>query len=359
MIIKKVESSISVVIVNHNGSQAVINCLDALEKQLAPLAQIIVVDNASTDNSPTKISQKFPQVELIQLKENVGLSIARNIGLKKAKTELVLTVDDDVYVDGGCIGHLQETLRQNSAVVVCPRIVFYHHKQIIQCDGAAPHFIGTLVLRHANQLIDHSSDAVEAQACIGACMLINRKIALASGGFDEEYFFYFEDLEFSIRMRSLGHKIVCEPKALAFHDRGQGTPLLSFRGEGEYPERRVYLNIRNRLITILMHYNIRTLLILSPALFLYEFATLLISLKRGWFHLWRNAILSVYNTRIYIRDRRKYMVENRLRNDKELLSGGNLPLSQGFISNKSESLAVKLLSSSLNFYWKLIKKFVK
>ena len=62
---------------------------------------------------------------------------------------------------------------------------------------------------------------------------MDRRVAREVGGFNDSYFFYLEDLEFSLRVRILGHKILSEPAAITFHDRGEG--LLSFRGEGRHP----------------------------------------------------------------------------------------------------------------------------
>jgi GT2 family glycosyltransferase len=169
---------------------------------------------------------------------------------------------------------------------------------------------------------------VEVGACIGACMLVDRDAVLDAGGFDERYVFYFEDLEFSLRMRALGHSILCVPEAIVHHDRGRGTPGLSYRGQGTYPHRRAYLTMRHRLLTMITHYRLRTLLILSPALALYEVATLALALKNGWIRPWMEAWLWQARNFADIRRQRRIMQARRQVPDRVLLSGGALPLAQ-------------------------------
>lgn len=348
--------SIGVLAVNYNGGQAILNCLHALTRQSTPLEEILVVDNGSTDGSPVEISRRYPDARLVELPQNLGLSKAHNIGLRQATAEALLVIDDDVYVDADCIGHLERARKEWEAAVVCPRILLYPENRVIQCDGAAPHFVGTLRLRHPFQPLDETpSETAEVSACIGACMLVDRACVLASGGFDEEYFFYFEDLEFSLRMRGLGHRIVCEPRALVYHDRGTGRPELSFRGHEAYPVRRAYFHIRHRLMTLLIHYRPRTLVVLAPVLLLYEIVTLAVCLRRGWARHWWAALRSVWAARGHLADRRRFVMQNRRRGDGQLLTGGDIPLAPGFLHGAFERRAVGILSASLNLYWKLCR----
>jgi len=357
--IEETSKSISAVIINHNGGQSILNALKALSGSTYLLDKIIVVDNASRDSSPFDISKLFPNVELIQLEKNLGLSKARNIGLTNADTDLVLLLDHDVYIQRDGLQILYDTYIKHRPAVICPRILLYPDTGTIQCDGAEPHFIGTLKLRHDSQPVAKlPSSTSEVLSCIGACMLVDRQIVLSSGGFDELYFFYFEDLEFCLRIRSLGYSIFCEPKAIVYHDRGEGTPDLSFRGNSPYPMKRVYFNIRHRLMTLFIHYKIKTLVVLSPALVLYELAIFAVVIKRGWFYSWRKAIISIIKNKNHISEKRKFVAANRKRFDRELLSGGKLPFALGFIEGRFERMGVHFLSVAVNLYWKIAKYLI-
>lgn len=351
--------SLSAVVVNFNGGDCIATCLEALYSQPVPLAEIIVVDNASTDGSPSRIRTDFPEVRLIELADNRGPALARNIGLQQAGTELVLLLDDDVYLAEDCLTRLLAAYQQEQAAVICPRVILMPEKEIVQCDGAEMHFVGTLLLRHGYRpLAEAPAEAVAVGGCISACLLVRRTELLAAGGFNESYFIYFEDLEFSVRMRGLGHRLFCEPGAVVFHDRGEGTPGLSFRGQGSYPSRRIYLHLRNRLMTILIHYRLRTLIVLSPALVGYELAQLVTVLMRGWLTAWGRALLSILGEAGYIRQQRQQMQPRRQVNDKEILVGGPLPLAPGFIRSRPAQLAVTTLSTMLNAYWRLAQHWI-
>ncbi|MHC4503513.1 MAG: glycosyltransferase family 2 protein, partial [Planctomycetota bacterium] len=277
---------VSAVLVNFNGGEKVLTALRHLRDQRPRPAEIIVVDNGSTDGSPARIRAAYPEVVLVELGENRGLPAGRNVGVRRANTDLVLLVDVDVYLDPGALERLLRAHAGTACAVVCPRVLLMPDRGIVQCDGAAVHFCGTMILRHAYRSVAEAPEgAGPVDGCIGACMLVDRRIVQDAGGFDEGYLLYFEDHEFCLRLRSLGHDIYCDPGATVFHDRGE-IPGLSFRGRGEYPKRRAYVTLRERLRTMLIHYRLRTLVILAPALAVYELSSFAIALARGWPHLW-------------------------------------------------------------------------
>ncbi len=352
-------ASVSAVIVNFNGGDRIIKCIQALTKQELPLLKIIVVDNGSTDGSIEEIRLLYPFVEIIELGINRGLPAARNIGLKRSETDMVLLIDNDVYVADDCIGKMLHAHKTFQATIVCPRIIILPDCEKVQCDGAAVHFIGTLMLRHAYQPVSTLKDEITpVNACIGACMLMERKKVLAAGGFDEAYFFYFEDLEFSYRFRSLGHRIYCDSRAIVYHDMRDGTPGLSFRGKGEYPVRRAYLTMRHRWLTILIHYRLRTIAVLFPALAIYELACLALSIRLGWVQQWFRAWIWQLAHFADILKRRRQVKSVRVFMDGDILEGGEIPLSRGFIQSGTAKFLVKTLSRLVNSYWKFAHRWI-
>ena len=350
---------VTVVVVSYNGGERTLRVLRALENQSTPLAAILVVDNGSTDGSQERIRTGFPGVTLLQMAENRGLPAARNAGLRQATTDLVLLLDHDVYVDPQCVARMLDLYRERQPAVICPRVRLHPERNVIQTDGAEAHFIGTMTLRRAGQTDDSSPDLPEVvPACIGACMLVQRRLVLEAGGFDELFFFYFEDHEFCLRLRSLGHDIVCEPRAVVYHERGAGTPGLSFRGRGAYPARRLYFTVRHRLLTVLVHYNLRTLLVLAPALGLYELAGGVLALATGHGQQWGNAWTWTFSNAGVIRERRRRMQRTRQVRDRDLLSGGPLPLAPGLVDKGAARAAADLLSAILQGYWHLTRRWV-
>jgi GT2 family glycosyltransferase len=350
---------VTVVVVSYNGGDRTLRVLRALQNQTTPLAAVLVVDNGSTDGSQERIRHEFPGVELMQMAENRGLPAARNAGLRQATTDLVLLLDHDVYVDPHCVARLLDLYRERQPAVICPRVRLDPERNVIQTDGAEAHFIGTMTLRGAGRTDPSRPERPESvPACIGACMLVQRRLVLEAGGFDELFFFYFEDHEFCLRLRSLGHEIVWEPRAVVYHERGAGTPGLSFRGRGAYPARRLYFTVRHRLVTILVHYNWRTLLVLAPALGLYEVAGGAMAVATGHGRQWGGAWTWAFANAGAIRERRRRMQRTRQVRDRDLLSGGPLPLAPGVADQGAARAAAEVLSAILGGYWHLARRWV-
>ena len=349
----------SSVVINYNGGDRTIRCLEALTGQTRPPDHIVVVDNGSLDGGPERIRDRFTEVEVIELGENRGLPAARNIGLAAVRSDLVLLTDNDIYLEPDCLSLLLVAQAATTPTVVCPRIRLIPERDVVQADGAAPHFVGTIVLLHGYRHVeDEPAVRSRVPGCIGACYLIDRRRVLEEGGFNEDYFFYFEDLEFMLRLAARGHDFICEPAALVYHDRGEGTPGLSFRGTGAYPRRRAYLSMRNRWLTIFMHYRTRTLLLLLPALVLYEMAVVVLALTRGWGSQWLKAwVWQLRNVRTTAR-RRRVALGLRVRSDRELLVGGPLPLAPGLIRGRVPVAAVSILSSVLDGYWRAVRHLI-
>jgi GT2 family glycosyltransferase len=351
--------SVTAVVVSYNGGERTLRVLQALQNQTTPLAGVIVVDNGSDDGTQEQIRSLFPAVSLLQMDGNRGLPAARNAGLRQATTDLVLLLDHDVYVDPDCVGRMVDVHRARELAVVCPRIRLVPQREVIQADGAEAHFVGTMTLRQPRQVDPNVLELPgSVPACIGACMLVRRPTVLEAGGFDELYFFYFEDHEFCLRLRSLGHDIVCQPLAVVYHERGAGTPGLSFRGREGYPARRLYFTVRHRLLTVFIHYRIRTLLVLAPALALYELASAGLALATGHGLEWARAwIWMLANAGVIVVRRRRVQRHRKVR-DRDLLSGGPLPLAPGLLRPGPARAAAGVLSTLLEGYWKLACRWV-
>jgi len=350
---------VTAIIVNFNGGPRTLRCIDALTHQAHPVRDIVVVDNASTDGSVEEIGAKFPEIGILRQAENLGLSKARNIGLHFAKTPLVLSVDSDVYLRPDALGSMLAARAASGAAVVCPRIILYPDRTIIQCEGADPHYTGTFSLRNA-----YSTDLTDARGPVpvggatGSCLLLDRSAALEAGGFNELYFFYHEDLEFSLRMRALGHDIVCAPAAIVDHDQGEGTPGLSFRGRGEYPAHRAYLSMRNRLITIGIHYRLRSIMILLPPLLLYEVGTFGMAIVRGWFPQYWRAWSDLIAERHVVMAHRRVMRTKRTRSDRELFTADDLAFGPGVMRRGPERMIATLIVWLMRAYWRLARPFL-
>ncbi len=349
--------SVSAVIVTYNGGSNVLRCIEKAKAQTRPFDEIIVVDNASTDGSPKEIRSAHPDVQLIEMPDNRGPSVSRNAGLAAAKCEFVFWIDNDLYPEDSCLENLLAALATVSADFLVPRVVLVPETHIVQADGGDAHFIGMLSLRHGfrplRQINDHAIARITAFS--SSCMFVRRDMALQFGGFDETFFFYFEDYEFSFRSSIFGAKMLSVPSACAFHDRGAGYAGLSLRDGGPYPRRRAYLQSRNRLRTVMTHYSARTLFVLAPALLFYEFVGLGLAMMRGWTGAWWDAWVWVFRHRRLIVNRRRWVQSQRTVPDRDILTGGPLSIAPGLMTSGVVRWAASFVSVALNFYWRLVR----
>lgn len=352
--------TISAVIVSYNGGSKVLRCLEKLKKQRTPLHEIIVVDNGSDDGSLQQIRETFTDVTIFEMAANRGLPAGRNVGLQHAAGDLVLLVDTDVYLTDDCTCKLLQAYFEEQATVVCPRILLLPEDDVVQCDGAAAHFVGTMILRHGfSDIATTPSKRATVNGCIGACMLAERTTVLAAGSFNEAFFLYFEDHEFSLRMRSLGHRFICEPMAIVHHERGDGTPGMAFRGHGNYPRQRAYQTMHGRLTTILIHYRFRTMAVLAPVLLSYELISIAVALRRGWAGEWLRVWLWQFRNRRTVLMWRNRVQQARRVGDRDLLEGGSLPVAPGFARSRWDRAVVASLSTVFNGYWNLMSWLIR
>jgi len=353
-------TTVSAVAINYNGGERIIRTIEKLCEQPFELRQIVLVDNASTDGSTQTIAERFPQVRVLQMGENAGPCRSRNAAVRSLDSDLVLLLDNDLYVEPTTIERLVAAQRETGAAVIVPRIRLFEAPDTVQAEGADVHYVGAIRLRHGwRPLSELSTERAEVDGAISACLLVDRDAYLQAGGFEELYFFYFEDLEFSVRMRSLGYAFICEPSAEIYHDRGEGVAGLSYRGAGaRYPKRRGYLQSRNRLLMLLTHLRWRTLAVLGPGLMLYEIAGLGMAASKRYVPQWFAAWGWVLAHPGEIRSRRRRMRRDRKRADRELLSGGPLPLSPGFVSGRAMGAVVGVLNVLLSGYYRLVRRLI-
>jgi GT2 family glycosyltransferase len=347
---------VTVVIINWNGRQHLEVCLAALERLDPAPARLLLVDNASTDDSLAFTRERYPGVDILALPSNGGPCPARNAGLRAARTPWVLLVDNDAIPEPDALARMLEAIEPGVACVQ-PRALLAAEPGRIHYDGARIHFAGIMLLEnYYRPLADAGDEPRDLGATISFALLLDRDAALNAGGFDPAHFILFEDHDFSYRLRAMGQRIVHAPRARFLHR--DGTEGISFREKGSYAGRRVYLHSRNRWIVLLKCHRLRTLLLTSPALALYESLYFAFALREmrlaDWFAGKRDLLKLLPQI---LRDRRR-VAANRKRPDRELLVSGPLTVSplieRGSATVKIQS-AVEFLMS---VWWRLIQRWV-
>lgn len=214
--------TIYTIIVTYNGTQWIEKCLDSLMQSTAP-SHVIVIDNASTDDTVAIIRQKYPEVELIESYKNLGFGKANNIGLRRAlndKADYVLLLNQDTRIEREMMEKLIDVSKSNPGYgVLSP----YHFNY--EGDNTERYF-EEWVLRHYTPDLNTDKESGTLKAVYttsfvhAACWLMPIETIKKVGGFDPLFFHYGEDNDFIQRLRIYQMKVGIVPNAKLFH---QGT----------------------------------------------------------------------------------------------------------------------------------------
>jgi GT2 family glycosyltransferase len=353
--------AVSAVVVNHQGLACLFDCLAALLASEPPPAEVIVVDSGSTDGAPKLVRERFPSVRVIELGANLGPAAARNRGLREARHERVLTIDNDVVVRRGTLAALTQALDENPrAAAVQSRSLVAHEPSRIHYDGGGFHYSGVLVLRNFYGALADAAPtpggSAHVDAIVALCVLQERTRVLAVGGYDEVMSILFEDNDLSFRLRASGEELLVCEREPCLH--GSGTAGTSFR-QGAYPARRVFLHTRNRRMFLFANLRARTLLLAAPGLVVYELFWFAFALSRGRFGSWCAGTWAFVRALPHVLARRRLLAARRTVGDRDLLQGGPLTLSPQLAATGRKPFGARLLDALLCGWWSLVRGLVR
>ncbi|MCR4648031.1 MAG: glycosyltransferase family 2 protein [Lachnospiraceae bacterium] len=213
---------VSVIIPNYNGIRYLSKCLAELDRQDFRDFDIIVVDDASTEEGVAETVAAYPRARLIKHTENYGFAKSVNDGIKASDSEYVFLLNNDAYVDEGCLRELVSAFdreSQNAKIfsVQCKMLSAVNHA-LIDNAGDFYNIFGWARTRGKDKLADsHSKPSEIFSACAGAA-IYDRKAVTEIGMFDENHFCYLEDVDLGYRAKLYGYKNLYEPKAKVFHE---------------------------------------------------------------------------------------------------------------------------------------------
>jgi len=214
----------SVIIPVWNGLADLPVCLTSLFAQVDQTVEIIAVeviavDNASADGSADYISREFPQVKLIRNKTNVGFSAACNIGLRQAKGDILILLNQDTEVQAGWLASLTAVIANNKTIGVAGSKAIFEDSTIqhaggqIDVQGFGSH------IGHQEQDSGQYDQRKDVDYVSGASLAISRQAYGQVGGFDEKFgLAYYEDVDLCYRVRDAGYRVVYEPDSLLIHN---------------------------------------------------------------------------------------------------------------------------------------------
>lgn len=240
------QPKVAVVILNYNGKSWLEQFLpNVIQHTTYSNAEIVIIDNASTDNSIDFLQNNFPQLTLVINKSNTGYAGGYNEGLKEIKSDYYILLNSDVEVTENWIENTMNFMLKDELMVACqPKILSFHERNKFEYAGAAGGFIDKYgypfcrgrIFDTCEEDHGHYNQSGEIFWASGACFFVKADIFHKVGGFDADFFAHMEEIDLCWRLKNLGYKIAYCSQSKVYHV-GGGTlnksnprkTLLNFR----------------------------------------------------------------------------------------------------------------------------------
>lgn len=241
--------TVAIAILNWNGRNYLEKFLPSVNASTYPNKQIVLIDNASTDDSIDFVQKNYPQVVIIKLPVNYGFAKGYNEGLKQVNTDYFILLNSDVEVEAGWIEPMVQLLESNKMIAACqPKLLQYNNKALFEYAGAAGGWMDYLGYPFAKGRIfdvcetdeGQYNDAVPVFWASGAALFIRASVYKEARGFDEYFFAHQEEIDLCWRLQWKGYLIYSCPASVVYHVGGGTLP----KGNS----RKVFLNFRNNLV---------------------------------------------------------------------------------------------------------------
>ena len=249
-------NKVAVIILNWNGEKLLREYLPSvIETTDTSIADIIVADNGSTDSSVELLRKEFPQVKLLEFKENYGFAEGYNRAIKETNYPYTVLLNSDVATTQGWINALYDYMEANPNVGACqPKIRAYTNKSYFEYAGAAGGFIDSNGYPYCRGRIFDTVEEDNGQYdevipvfwATGAALMVRSELYLGVGGLDKDFFAHMEEIDLCWRILLTGSEIMAVPQSVVYHLGGGSLPASN--------PRKTYLNFRNNLL--MLHKNL-------------------------------------------------------------------------------------------------------
>ena len=248
-----INSKVAIIVVNWKKYDITSSCIESILNSTNSNFKIILVDNES-DNKKVKNFKYKNEIEIIQNKKNEGFSKANNIGIDyalKNNYDYTILINNDTIVEKNLIEVLLKTAQAKNLSVVQPLILKYNSKVIWNAGGRINYFFGNFITRKkVGNSLNSSHELTEWLT--GCCCLFKTKIFKEIGKLDESFFAYYEDVDFSLRLKKHGYKIGFTSKTHIYHYESFSSISNNSKG-GKLSPHIHYLNIRNHILILKKH----------------------------------------------------------------------------------------------------------
>jgi len=358
---------VAIVLLSYNSEPYIQDVLSGLKKMTYPKdrVELVIVDNPHPEFGSSipylqeqilpLSGEDLPHITLLPQTSNTGFSAGCNAGLRWALDhdfDYALLHNQDGFLTPTALTTLVEALEADTTIGAAQCLLLLHPEtELINSAGNAFHYLGLGYCNHfrtpKNQIA--LAPVTDIGYASGAALLMRVDLIRKHGGLDEVFFLYHEDLTYSLRLKSLGYRIVLVRDAIFYHKYRFSRHRIKF-----------YYMERNRFGTLLIFWKLRTLILLLPMLLLLEIGLLAFAWKEGWlkeklagYGYW----LQPRHWKAWLKIRRTVQAQ-RTRGDRALLADavGQIIFEEKRINN----VLLRLIGNPLmESYWKLIRSLIR
>ena len=340
---------VSIIILNYNAGELLLNCVDSLKKSTYTNLEILIVDNISSDNSQKKCKEKFPDIKLIQNNENLGYCGGNNVGINEAKGKFIVILNPDTIIEPNCIDELILAYNKFGNALYQPKILSLNEKDIIQSTGNMLHVFGFGFARDKGNKVTNKEESIEKIGyASGTCLFTSREVFDKIGLLDEFLFLYHDDLDLGWRAAQIGINSYYVPKSKIFHVESYSL---------KWSSKKFYWLERNRKYCLLTHYSKKTYEKMRFSLILVDLFVWAFYISKGFLGVKIKAELDIIKNKKLIEKKYLELENKKTISDIELIK--NFPNEIFVPTNVSQQSMNVTFNSILTKLSKKIKEKIK
>ena len=337
---------VSIIILNYNAGNLLLNCVDSVFKSTYPNFEVLVVDNISTDNSHVVCKKKFEKIHLIENKENLGYCEGNNVGIRNANGEFVVILNPDTIVEPNWLNHLMSAYNEFGEGLYQPKFFSLNEKHVLQSTGNMLHIFGFGFAKDKGKIDDEKMESVEKiNYASGTCLFTSKIVLDKIGLLDPFLFLYHDDLDLGWRAAHIGINSFYVPKSIIYHAESYSI---------KWSSKKFYWLERNRKYCLLTHYSKETYAKMRFSLFLVDLCVWLFYLSKGFLGAKIKAELDIFRNRKTIKIRHNQLEKMKIVSDKDLIE--KFPDEIFVPKNVSEPVFNQLFNKILSALSKKVKK---
>ena len=339
---------VSIIILNYNAGNLLLNCVDSVFKSTYPNFEVLVVDNISTDNSHVICKEKFEKIHLIKNKENLGYCEGNNVGIRNADGEFIVILNPDTIVEPNWLNHLMSAYSKFGEGLYQPKFFSLNEKLVLQSTGNMLHIFGFGFARDKGKADDEKIKSVEKiNYASGTCLFTSKIVLDKIGLLDPFLFLYHDDLDLGWRAAQIGINSFYVPQSIIYHAESYSI---------KWSSKKFYWLERNRKYCLLTHYSKETYAKMRLSLFLVDVCVWLFYLSKGFLGAKIRAELDIFRNRKDIKIKYNQLEKIKIISDKELIK--KFPDEIFVPKNVSEPIFNQLFNNILSALSKKVKKKV-